>query len=269
MRSFKVNKKSLLLTTIIREYIKSKEPIGSEYLKLQLEYNISSATIRNYCKILEKEGYLSQLYISSGRIPTVISLKDYWRENLKFLKDDILHVDPVSLRNSSKNYEVYCVVDTNKNNRLESVNKLNERYIVLHFSRGEVLIPFNSSIYKFMDDLIGNELGLIISLAKSVCANELAKKILALKFIEDGLYLARFGSEFLVDMLQGDGKKVEDYLNTNTLILNRNGIYFENIVPPSHIAIICDVVYENQEARMLCIGNILNDYENFFKNITA
>ena len=77
-----MQKKYFLLNQMIKQYVKCQEPIGSESLKISLEGKISSATIRNSFKILGQEGVIVQTHISSGRIPTDLALRNYWRELL-------------------------------------------------------------------------------------------------------------------------------------------------------------------------------------------
>jgi heat-inducible transcriptional repressor len=59
-----------MLGLVIREYVASVQPVGSQHLvtKYRLEY--SSATVRNELAALEKLGYLSQPHTSAGRVPT-------------------------------------------------------------------------------------------------------------------------------------------------------------------------------------------------------
>ena len=78
------DKKSFLLDSIIRAYIEHSEPIGSKQLKSMYNLTYSSATIRGYFKKLGEEGYLIQEHSSSGRRPTIETLKNYWGKNLKF-----------------------------------------------------------------------------------------------------------------------------------------------------------------------------------------
>jgi heat-inducible transcriptional repressor len=63
-------RQSNLLNFIIREYVKSANPVGSELIANKCGLSLSSATIRNEMKELEEMGYLSQLHTSGGRIPT-------------------------------------------------------------------------------------------------------------------------------------------------------------------------------------------------------
>lgn len=57
-----------LLKTIIQQYIKTAEPIGSETLAGKFDF--SSATIRNEMAELTEKGFLAQPHISAGRVPT-------------------------------------------------------------------------------------------------------------------------------------------------------------------------------------------------------
>jgi len=62
-------KKSILHLTV-EDYIDTAEPVGSVVLQKKHFSDYSPATIRHELNELEKEGYLSQPHVSSGRIPT-------------------------------------------------------------------------------------------------------------------------------------------------------------------------------------------------------
>ncbi len=63
-------RKRKILHSIINEYIKSAEPIGSRHVAKSLDMGLSSATIRNEMADLEEMGYLEQPHTSAGRIPS-------------------------------------------------------------------------------------------------------------------------------------------------------------------------------------------------------
>ncbi len=63
-------RKKKILHSIINEYIKSAEPIGSRHVAKSLDIGLSSATIRNEMADLEEMGYLEQPHTSAGRIPS-------------------------------------------------------------------------------------------------------------------------------------------------------------------------------------------------------
>lgn len=59
-----------LLRLIIDRYIRTGEPISSRFLEDIGAFGVKSATLRNEMNNLEQAGYLTQLYTSSGRVPT-------------------------------------------------------------------------------------------------------------------------------------------------------------------------------------------------------
>ena len=84
-----IDKKEFLLESIIKAYILNLEPIGSSQLKQMYDLEYSSATIRGYFKKLGDEGFLIQEHVSSGRIPSIEALKNYWAINLDYTKATI------------------------------------------------------------------------------------------------------------------------------------------------------------------------------------
>ena len=63
-------RQQIILKTIVERFTMLAEPIGSKSLKDHLDFQVSSATIRNEMACLEKEGLLEKTHISSGRIPS-------------------------------------------------------------------------------------------------------------------------------------------------------------------------------------------------------
>ncbi|HYU64788.1 MAG TPA: DeoR family transcriptional regulator [Candidatus Paceibacterota bacterium] len=59
-----------LLDFIVREYVKSAEPVGSALVFGKGNFQVSPATIRNDMQVLENQGYLAQPHTSAGRMPT-------------------------------------------------------------------------------------------------------------------------------------------------------------------------------------------------------
>ena len=72
-----------ILKHIVREYIDSAEPVGSETLEKKFDLGISPATIRNEMAEMSRLGYLAKPHSSAGRIPTSKSLKLYVNELMK------------------------------------------------------------------------------------------------------------------------------------------------------------------------------------------
>jgi len=59
-----------ILNNIVKNYIKSVEPVSSEFLERKYDFGVCSATIRNEMQKLTDEGFLSQPHTSAGRVPT-------------------------------------------------------------------------------------------------------------------------------------------------------------------------------------------------------
>lgn len=70
-------RKKEILKETISEYIRTAEPVGSKVLTQKPSLNVSSATIRNELSELEKDGYLTHLHTSSGRVPTDKGYRTY------------------------------------------------------------------------------------------------------------------------------------------------------------------------------------------------
>ena len=64
------NRKLKILQVIIRNYLKTGEPVGSRTISKEPDLGLSSATIRNEMADLEELGYIIQPHTSAGRIPS-------------------------------------------------------------------------------------------------------------------------------------------------------------------------------------------------------
>jgi len=66
-----------ILNAIVRNYIETGEPVGSQSIARSRSQNLSSASIRNVMVDLAEEGYLSQPHTSAGRVPTEKAFRFY------------------------------------------------------------------------------------------------------------------------------------------------------------------------------------------------
>src|SRR6516165_3429804 len=66
-----------ILTSVVREYIETGEPVGSRTLSKHRNEPLSPASIRNVMADLADEGYLSQPHTSAGRVPTEKAFRFY------------------------------------------------------------------------------------------------------------------------------------------------------------------------------------------------
>lgn len=64
------DRQEFILALVIREYVESVKPVGSDRLVEDYALSVSSATVRNEMADLTEAGYLQQPHTSAGRIPT-------------------------------------------------------------------------------------------------------------------------------------------------------------------------------------------------------
>lgn len=74
------SRQEYILITLIKEYIKTAQPISSGFLVEKYKLDISPATARNEMAELEDRGYIYQPHTSAGRVPTSKAY-DYYVKN--------------------------------------------------------------------------------------------------------------------------------------------------------------------------------------------
>jgi heat-inducible transcriptional repressor len=72
-----------ILMLVIRDYIETAAPVGSNALVKRYHLDLSSATVRNELAALDEMGYLRQPHTSAGRIPT--------EEGYRFFVGQMMH----------------------------------------------------------------------------------------------------------------------------------------------------------------------------------
>lgn len=70
-------RKQLLLQAIVDNYVRSAEPVGSEWLASSQKLGVRSATIRNELSEMTELGFLRQPHTSSGRVPSDMGYRYY------------------------------------------------------------------------------------------------------------------------------------------------------------------------------------------------
>ncbi len=63
-------RKKRVLQAIIKHFVETAEPVGSNTILVSYQFHVSPATIRNDMMSLENEGFIFQPHTSAGRIPT-------------------------------------------------------------------------------------------------------------------------------------------------------------------------------------------------------
>lgn len=122
------DRQSQLLDAIVREYIKTAEPVASLKLSGGLAFSVSPATIRNDMAAIEGEGYLAQPHTSAGRIPTEKGFRFY-----------INRLEGV--RGQKMESHEFSEIRPSKNDGDEYVRELARR--IAELTEGAVLVGFN------------------------------------------------------------------------------------------------------------------------------
>lgn len=63
-------RRARVLEAIVRDYVTTREPVGSRTLVERYNLGVSPATVRNDMSVLEEAGFIHQPHTSAGRIPT-------------------------------------------------------------------------------------------------------------------------------------------------------------------------------------------------------
>lgn len=70
-------RKATVLHAVVRDYIRTAQPVGSGTIVRRYRLGVSPATVRNEMAALEEMGYLAQPHTSAGRIPTDLGYRFY------------------------------------------------------------------------------------------------------------------------------------------------------------------------------------------------
>ncbi|MBM3773649.1 MAG: heat-inducible transcription repressor HrcA, partial [Acidobacteria bacterium] len=68
-----------ILESIVKAYIQSGQPVGSQVLARLCHQALSPASLRHEMSTMAEEGYLSQPHTSAGRVPTLKAFQEYVR----------------------------------------------------------------------------------------------------------------------------------------------------------------------------------------------
>lgn len=254
-------KQEQLLDKMIAIYIRDGEPIGSESLRLNVDMKISSATIRNYFKVLVDEGVLAQPHISSGKIPTNNTLKSYWRTKIDVA--NIIEIDDFDIVNeASKQYKIFCNIKILKQEKLQKLINYENKYSILIFDNTELIVPYTKHLHNFLNELLYQDIEDIKNIAKSVCANSLYEKLENIS----GAKVYNFGFEEL--------NFIKDLEFTLNLIKGqiyyelKNGIYFD-LLGEGYLGVLQDIKFKKYYGKMFVAGGLRRDYVSFYNKIAS
>ena len=261
-----MDKKEFLLQSIIKAYIENLEPIGSSQLKSMYDITYSPATIRGYFKKLGEEGFLAQEHVSSGRTPTNEALRQYWQLKLNF---KLKGINLRSLQYLASQVGLSVFIKKEKSDILKNIISVEQRYMILEFSSFAVSIKYSDALYRFLKDMLGLSLKDITKISKDVGAYELYESIvLALQNSDFQIFNYK---EFLNLALSYnfDEFTINKFLKGYILDELKEGIYFDEFLPSDYIGICHNCMVNNEDVKMLVIGELPKNYEYFYEKITT
>jgi len=257
-----LSKREIILESIIKEYLKSKEPIGSSELQAKMMLDISPSTIRIYFKQLSLEGALIQLHVSSGRVPTQKALMEYWLSRLE-PQNPIAIEDIKKVQDSIRDYGIYCILKKSKNPTFKELMKVGDRFLILVFDDEEVVLKYHPKVEDFLENLIGSSMKDLKRISASVGLYGLYNKLENI-FMQTAL-LKEGKSELyeIAKEIENDGfiQKVVEPQFLDTLDM---GVYFDDFVPSGCIAVKQHATMDDDSLEMFCLGKLDRDFESFF-----
>ncbi|EOW3841466.1 HrcA family transcriptional regulator [Campylobacter coli] len=255
------DKKDLILESIIQTYLLDNAPIGSNELNSNL--CIPASTIRVYLKRLSDEGLITQLHISSGRIPTILTMQNYWQNFWEKEQDKNIHIKNESfLKELSKEFEIYCLVYGGRSLVLKEVLDLNAKFIVLDFKDEELVLKYEKEAWNFLQSLIGLDLSSIEKIAFRVHFVELAEKIISLR---QNLICYRSNEERAYQIYQND-----EFVKLLDCQIHRHfkeSLEFEPLFKEGFMGLKVDAQFLGEDVNIILAGSVYTDYKKILQYI--
>lgn len=259
--------KDEILRSVVIHYIGDETPIGSVQLQKEYALDISSATIRNHFKKLVLEGMLEQLHSSSGRIPTNEALIAFWTNEIK--GDRPLRIGSAeTLKRSAERFNIYVSLHSDREDRLVKAEAYDEKYVILSFESGAVMIPYNRAVERFLREFSGLEMRELILLSKQMGINELTRVLLRFKH-EHGF--ARFNKAALIGIADKDPEWSEKYFDYyydgEAAFWLHNGVTIDHTVPAGCLVGRQHCQLDGEEYIMTYMGEVSRDYRSFLSSL--
>ena len=259
-----IDKKEFLLQSIIKAYIEHLEPIGSTQLKTMYDIAYSPATIRGYFKKLGDEGFLAQEHISSGRTPTTEALRQYWIEKLNF---KIESVSMKAIQYFAHQVGVTVFLKRDNSDLLQNIIDVNNKHMILEFTSFAINVKYSNALYRFLNDMIGLSLKDILKISKDVGAIEVYSAIIQRL---QNLDFEIFNYKEFLSLALGynfDEMTIDSFLKAEVINTLEEGLYFEELLPIGYIGVCHKCKVNNQDVKMLVIGDLAKNYDFFYDKI--
>ncbi|AII14972.2 heat-inducible transcription repressor [Campylobacter iguaniorum] len=257
----KVDKRDLILESIIQAYLEANEPIGSSELGTRMSISIPASTIRVYFKKLSDEGAITQLHISGGRIPTANTMRMYWQDRLKF--DGDLRINNAEFLNYLVyEFGLYCMIFGAGKLVLSEILNVSDRFLILVFGDENIVLKFNPKVEKFLRNLIGMSLEELDRVSIQVGLSELRAKIKELK-----RYRIYFQENEKVAFEMFSDERIKSVLDPSFEHYFRSNLAFSPVFDAGYMGFKTDILYKGKSAVMICAGSVYSDYEKFINSI--
>lgn len=214
------DRKAEILKILVDEYTEKGKPIGSKQMRELAKLKESPATIRNELALLEKEGFLTNIFTSSGRIPT--------SKGYRYYVDNLLSFNKFSLDERMKVFDFFELLD-------------------VEFD--EVLIQSSRLISKLMFCVgIAEDKGQSGNKIKHVDLVPLGLSEILVVLISDKGFISK--KHIKIEGIDSDISGLEKFINANLTKLNRKEFELraENIT---------SLISHNKTLKMIC--NALSD----------
>lgn len=262
--SAKMEKRFLILERLIEEYIANPVPISSKYLQTKLPIEVSSATVRYYFKQLTESGYLQKQHVSSGRVPSSLALKNYWRNRLK--QKEFWIESQEALDKVCQEGGLFCEYSLYENCTFHGVEAFKNRFLILLFDERELVIPYNKNIERFLYRLIGKEAADIANILQEYDMVALGRKIK--EFLQEDFKIYHINE--IVQMAIEDkawaDAHLEYVLSGKKLALERPGVtFYKNFLGYKFYISIKNI--EKKRGEVLLLGQLHKNFTRYIQNL--
>ncbi|MGM0623671.1 MAG: hypothetical protein ACQESH_06570 [Campylobacterota bacterium] len=251
----------LILNTLIKEFIRVKDPIGSEQLKHVIDTQMSSATIRYYFKKMTDEGQIEQLHRSGGRIPADETLYRYWNEFFDSFHNELV-IDVSKLENFAAIFDMYVSLKQSSSNLLKEVKNIDNTYLLVIFENDEIAVRYNRLLEKFLNDFLDNEIEKIAAVVAQIGIEQFAQKINSAIASNIKVY----NKDKLWQLAAcGEMKEFESFYDGS--IINKS-LHMQR--QEQLLKVKLDVVgLDGTEYELFIFGELTNDFKNFIRSISG
>lgn len=256
-----MSKKDIILESIILAYLDQNSPIGSSELNHRMKEDIPASTIRVYFKKLSTEGAITQLHISSGRIPTVLAMKNFWKKNLLF--DKLIEINDFSnLEEIVKEFGIYCMIYSSNNKNLKEVINHNNRFIILVFDEDEIVLKYSSKIFEILSSLKSIDIEDLEKASIQIGFSELRDKIKGLKHSK----IEFLANEVVAcEIFKND--RIRNLLDPSIERYFSDYLMFSPLFNDGFMGVKTKINFKDKEATMICAGSVYKNFKKFFNTI--